>query len=78
MPTVDVAKLKGRYPVLLADSGGSLKHGIGRQRQPDSKDGACFVVAKTNLMGDPTVLERIPLTEVGWATAWSRFVDSIS
>jgi hypothetical protein len=33
------------------------------------------VVAKMNFFGDPRVLERFPLTETGWAMAWSRLAE---
>src|SRR5258706_2630346 len=74
MPKVDISKLQGKYPELLADNG-SLQHGIGWQRRPDSEGGACFLVTKWSVMGGSKVLERFPLTETGWADAWSRPVE---
>jgi hypothetical protein len=76
MPTIDVSKLGGRYPVLFADNGGILRHCIGWQRSAESPDGACFFVGKTSVItGGAKVLERFPLTEAGWADAWRRLVE---
>jgi hypothetical protein len=74
MPVIDVSKLTGKYPVLLADYG-NLPHGIGWQRHPESPHGACFLIAKNSLLGGPKVLERFPLTETGWAKAWLRLLE---
>ena len=72
VPDVDPAALKHRDPVLLADNG-SLSHGVGWQRQRGS-GGARFVVCKISFMGTIRVIERYPLTEEGWASAWSSLV----
>ena len=74
MPKVDISKLQSKYPELLGDNG-NLQHGIGWQRRPDSEGGACFLVTKWSVMGGFKVLERFPLTETGWADAWSRLVE---
>jgi hypothetical protein len=41
--------------------------------QDAKKEGPCFMVARTGVMGDK-VLDRFPLTEDGWARAWAALV----
>jgi Short C-terminal domain len=41
--------------------------------QDARKEGHCFVVARTSVMGEK-ILERFPLTEHGWVRAWSALV----
>lgn len=41
--------------------------------QDVKKDGPCFFVARIGLMGEK-ILDRFPLTEAGWARAWSALV----
>jgi len=41
--------------------------------QDAKKEGPCFMVARTGVMGDK-VLDRFPLTEDGWACAWAALV----
>jgi Short C-terminal domain len=47
------------------------RHTIGWQNT--RKEGHCFVVARTSVMGEK-VLERFPLTQDGWARAWASLV----
>ena len=42
--------------------------------QDTRKDGPCFVVARTGVMGDK-VLDRFPLTQDGWSRAWAALVQ---
>jgi hypothetical protein len=41
--------------------------------QDAKKDGPCFLLARTGVMGDK-ILDRFPLTQDGWARAWSALV----
>ena len=74
MPQVDPSKLTSKQPILLADSHASLSHGVGWQRQPGSAGGADFIVYKTSLVAGVKVVERYPLTERGWVSAWTGLV----
>jgi hypothetical protein len=42
--------------------------------QDARKEGHCFVVARTSVMGGEKILERFPLTEDGWVQAWAALV----
>jgi|HubBroStandDraft_2_1064218.scaffolds.fasta_scaffold400250_2 uncharacterized protein YbjQ (UPF0145 family) len=70
MPVVDVSERKDRYPVLLADAV-TLRHSLGWQRRPSAEGDACFVVIKLGNWTGQKVVERFPLTQKGWAAAWS-------
>jgi len=41
--------------------------------QDAKKDGPCFVVARTGVMGD-RIVDRFPLTQDGWSRAWAALV----
>jgi hypothetical protein len=41
--------------------------------QDAKKDGPCFLVVRTGVMGEK-VVDRFPLTQDGWARAWSALV----
>jgi hypothetical protein len=59
-----------RSPNLLPVPG--QRHTVGWQDA--RKDGPCFVVARTGVMGDK-VLDRFPLTQDGWSRAWAALVQ---
>ncbi len=59
-----------RSPNLLPVPG--QRHTVGWQ--DTRKDGPCFVVARTGVMGDK-VLDRFPLTQDGWSRAWAALVQ---
>jgi hypothetical protein len=72
MPAVNVGRLS-RQVTMLVDSA-ELRYVVGWQLQPESEDGACIVVAKLGGFS-VKVLQRFPLTEQGWADAWSSLVN---
>jgi hypothetical protein len=47
-----------------------LSRTIGWQFRPERRGGPVFVLLGRGAVGLPKVLERFPLTEAGWATAW--------
>jgi len=57
------------YPVLEG-----LSPTVGWQFQPSRRGGPVFVVMRRGAVGFPKVLERFPLTEDGWASAWRALV----
>jgi hypothetical protein len=59
-----------RAPNLLPVPG--QRHTVGWQET--RKDGPCFLVARTGVMGDK-VLGRFPLTQDGWSQAWAALVQ---
>lgn len=71
MPDVDMGKL-GRTPTLFVDST-RLQHTLGWQRSAGG-DGPCVTVCRLNGMS-VKVIERFPLTEAGWALAWTSLVN---
>lgn len=59
-----------RSPNLLPVPG--QRHTVGWQ--DTRKDGPCFLVARTGVMGDK-VLDRFPLTQDGWSRAWAALIQ---
>jgi hypothetical protein len=59
-----------RWPNLIAVNG--LRYAIGWQNA--KREGPCFVVARSSVMGGEKILERFPLTEDGWVQAWAALV----
>lgn len=70
MPVPPTSTLwRGGSPYLIVERG--QRYTLGWH---DTKnDGPCFVVARVNVMG-AKVVDRFPLTEDGWAQAWSALV----
>jgi len=66
MPSVAPADLYSGTPNLLRASG--VRHSLGWQ--DDRKAGPSFVVVRLSRLDNIKVIERFPLTEQGWATAW--------
>ncbi len=66
MPSVPRAQLYSGTPYLLADS--SLRHNLGWQDH--RKAGPSFVVTRLTRLSAIKVVERFPMTEQGWASAW--------
>lgn len=66
MPSVPPAELHRGYPHLLLGSG--FRHSLGWQE--GRKAGPSFVVARLSRMDTVKVIERFPLTNEGWASAW--------
>lgn len=70
MPAVTPGTLWRGSPYLIVDSG--QRYDLGWQDA--RKDGPCFVVTRTGVIGSIKVLDRFPLTEDGWARAWAALV----
>jgi hypothetical protein len=66
MPTMAPADLYVGTPNLLLASG--IRHSLGWQ--DDRKAGPSFVVVRLSRLDNIKVMQRFPLTEQGWATAW--------
>jgi hypothetical protein len=66
MPSVPHAQLYSGTPYLLADS--TLRHNLGWQDH--RKAGPSFVVTRLGRFMAIRTVERFPLTEQGWASAW--------
>lgn len=49
------------------------RHAIGWQWLPAEKGGPAYVTAQRAILGGRKVLERYPLTDDGWAQAWTAF-----
>jgi hypothetical protein len=58
------------YPVMEG-----LSRTIGWQFRPERRGGPVFVLLGRGAVGLPKVLERFPLTEAGWATAWQALAQ---
>lgn len=69
MPAVSPDTL-WRAPNLISVSGQRYTLGW----QDARKEGHCFVVVRTTVMGGEKILDRFPLTEDGWARAWAALV----
>lgn len=52
----------------------SWKHSIGWMERSERRGGPCFVVVKATFTGSLRVIERFPLTDVGWSRAWKALV----
>lgn len=72
MPSVPDQDLYSGPPYLLADDAG-IRHSIGWQ--DDRRAGPGFVVARKRSTGRAKIIERFPLTEEGWASAWQALAD---
>jgi len=65
MPSVPASELYRGMPVLLLES--DLRYSVGWQ---DRRAGPSFVVVRLGGLGPVKVMQRFPLTEQGWASAW--------
>jgi hypothetical protein len=59
-----------RDPIPIVDEG---QYTLGWQNA--RKVGPCFVMIRLGAIGARRVLERFPMTEEGWASAWSALVN---
>jgi hypothetical protein len=66
MPSVPGEPLYRGRPYLLLDY--DVRHSLGWQHH--RKAGPGFVVARLSRLGNAKVMERFPLNEQGWASAW--------
>jgi hypothetical protein len=71
MPVMQSIEEYGDVPHPLV---GGLPRMIGWQWKPASKGGPAFVLLKPGALGSPKVVERFPLTQEGWASAWRAYV----
>jgi uncharacterized protein YbjQ (UPF0145 family) len=71
MPVIrDVERYESGLPFVLIDGQPLM---IGWQWRSTGTDGPVFVIASRGRMGGHKILERFPLTEEGWASAWQAF-----
>jgi hypothetical protein len=71
IPPIPAAEpMRSDMPFLIPGGG---KYMLGWERWSESSGDPGFVVATVSLLGTPNVVERFPLTEEGWATAWAAF-----
>jgi uncharacterized protein YbjQ (UPF0145 family) len=74
MPVIrEAEKYQSSLPFVLVDG---LPRTIGWQWRSSGADGPAFVIVSRGRMGGYKVLERFPLTEEGWASAWQSLADT--
>lgn len=71
-PVIDSGEMyQSGLPFPLIDG---LRRTLGWQWQPEGKGGSGFVIIGRGALGGYKIIERFPLTDAGWQTAWEALV----